>query len=497
MTQFLETYLQETEKENQSTATISFLAGLDHVSSVCSSAAEATISELKDQRSHLKMIASENYSSLATQQAMGTLLTDKYAEGYPHHRFYAGCENVDAIEEKACSLLQEIYGAEHAYVQPHSGADANLVAFWAILMEKIQKPMLESLGNKKVEEISLEEHEKIRKKIYNQKLLGMALGSGGHLTHGFRHNASSKMFEAHNYNIDPKTGLLDYEAIREQAKSVRPLILLVGYSAYPRRINFAIMREIADEVGAVLLVDMAHFSGLVAGKVFTAEYNPVPYADIVTSTSHKTLRGPRGGFVLCKKEWAEAVNKGCPHVLGGPLPHVIAAKAVAFTEANLPSFQDYAHQVVENAQALAASLQENNIPVLTGGTDNHIVLFDCRPFGLTGRQVEKLLREAKITCNRNAIPFDPNGTWYTSGIRLGTPAITTLGMGKEQMRVIGTTIAKLLQAGKPTTKKDGNPSLANYTIDEKVLQEAKVTIDALLKNYPLYPEIQLKTLPEN
>jgi glycine hydroxymethyltransferase len=266
------------------------------------------------------------------------------------------------------------------------------------------------------------------------------------------------MMQAFLYDVDPKTELLDYQALAKQAQEIKPTILLAGYSAHPRRLNFAKMREIADSVGAILMVDMAHFAGLVAGKVFTGEFNPIPYADFVTSTTHKTLRGPRGGFVLCKQEYAEVVNKGCPLVLGGPLPHVLAAKAVAFREANTPEFCQYAQSVVDNAFTLGECLKEKGLRLVSGGTENHMVIVDLKRFNLTGRHAENALRDAILTVNRNAIPFDPNGPWYTSGIRIGTPAMTTLGMGKEEMQEIANIIAEVLGYTTPSTvAKTGQP----------------------------------------
>ena len=286
---------------------------------------------------------------------MGNLLTDKYAEGYAHHRFYAGCENVDNLESLAQEELKRIFGTDHAYVQPHSGADANLVAFWSILVQRIQNKEIEKLGKKTLDELSETEYEKIRQLLLNQKVLGMSLNSGGHLTHGYRHNISSKMMQAFHYDVDKTSELIDYAALAKQTLEIKPA-LLAGYSAHPRRINFAKMRQIADSVQAVLMVDMAHFAGLVAGKVFQGDYNPAPFAHIITSTTHKTLRGPRGGFVLCQQEFAEVVDKGCPLVLAAPA-HVLAAKAVAFKEANTPTFCQYAKRIVDNAQALSARLK--------------------------------------------------------------------------------------------------------------------------------------------
>src|SRR4030095_7002071 len=271
-------------------------------------------------------------------------------------RFYAGCENVDLIEETACNLAKNLFGADHAYVQPHSGADANLVAFWAILSAKIEQPALDRMGIKDSSELSADDWNSLRQTLGNQRLLGMDLTAGGHLTHGFRKNVSARMFNVASYGVHPETGLIDYDALEQQARDIRPLILLAGYSAYPRRIDFERMRKIADSVGAVFMVDMAHFAGLVAGKVFTGPYNPIAYADVVTTTTHKTLRGPRGGMVLCKKEFASWVDKGCPLVLGGPLPHIMAAKAIALEEASRPAFAQYASQIATNAQALANKL---------------------------------------------------------------------------------------------------------------------------------------------
>jgi glycine hydroxymethyltransferase len=488
----IEKYLEKTSKDKRSTSTIAYLAALDHVSAVSPKIAHLIVQELRDQRSHLKLIASENFSSLAVQQAMGNWLTDKYSEGYPHHRFYAGCENVDLIEDEAVTQLKEIFGCEHAYVQPHSGADANLVAFWSILVHKIQNREIEKLGKKNLDELTDEEYEKVRQLMINQKVMGLSLNSGGHLTHGYRHNLSSKMMKAVTYDVDRKTGLLDYKVLADQVKKEEPTILLAGYSAYPRLINFAKMREIADSVGAVFVVDMAHFAGLVAGKVFQGEFNPIPYAHIVTSTTHKTMRGPRGGFVLCTQEYAEIVNKGCPLVLGGPLPHVLAAKAVAFKEVNSPQFQSYAQRIVKNAQALAEHLKKLGVRLLTDGTDNHLMVLDIAPFGITGRQAESALREALITANRNAIPFDVNGPWYTSGIRLGTPAATTLGMGISEMKEIAEIIVDVLRSTKPSiVQKTGLPSKANSLTDPAVLIQARERIVALLARFPLYPEIDL------
>jgi glycine hydroxymethyltransferase len=424
------------------------------------------------------------------QLAMGNLLTDKYAEGVPLHRFYAGCENVDAIEMACIEETKKLFGCDHAYVQPHSGADANLVAFWAMLVYRVQNKEVERLGKKNIDELSSEEYEKLRQLLVNQKVMGMSLNSGGHLTHGYRHNISAKIMQSVPYDVDRTTGLLDYAQLQELVKREKPTILIAGYSAYPRLINFAKMREIADSVGAMFMVDMAHFAGLVAGKVMKGEYDPIPHAHIVTTTTHKTLRGPRGGMVLCKNEFKEVVDKGCPIVLGGPLPHVIAAKAIALKEANTAAFQQYAAQIVESARALAEQLQNNGVKVTTGGTDNHLMVFDvASAFGITGRQAELALRRALLTVNRNSIPFDPNGPWYTSGVRVGTAAVTTLGMKQPEMVEIAGMIVELLKATKPALDEKGGLSRAKVEIDPKVLITVQKRAATLLSSYPLYPEL--------
>lgn len=485
----LQQYLKDTKESACSSAAIAYLAGLDHIEQTSPRIAAAIENELRDQRSYIKLIASENYSSLAVQLAMGNLLTDKYAEGHPYHRFYAGCDHVDEVESEAVELAKELFSCQHAYVQPHSGADANLVAFWAILVQRIQNREVERLGKKTVDELSPEEYERVRQLLLTQKVMGLSLNSGGHLTHGYRHNISSKMMQAVTYEVDPKTERLDYKTLREQVQREKPTILLAGYSAYSRKINFATMREIADSVGAVFMVDMAHFAGLVAGKVFQGDFNPVPYAHIVTSTTHKTLRGPRGGLVLCTNEFMDTVNKGCPLVLGGPLPHVLAAKAIAFREALRPDFRSYAQQVVENARILADEFVRLGQRVITGGTDNHLLVLDVSRFGITGRQAEFVLRAAHLNVNRNTVPGDENGPWYTSGIRLGTPAITTLGMGREEMRGIAGIILEALSHAKPEISESGQVSKAKANIDPSLLSSLQDRAVALLRRYPLYPEI--------
>lgn len=489
----LEQYFHKTEASSRSSAAVAYLAALDHLDQTNPKVAAAIIKELKDQRTHLKLIASENFSSLATQLAMGNLFTDKYSEGFPHHRFYAGCENVDVVEEEAQRLAVKIFGADHAYVQPHSGADANLVAFWAILVARVQNKEVERLGKKTVDELTPDEYERIRQLVMNQKVMGMSLNSGGHLTHGFKHNISAKMMRSVPYEVDRSSGVIDYKALSEQVQKEKPLVLIAGYSAYPRLINFAKMREIADSVGAVLLVDMAHFAGLVAGKVMRGEYDPVPFAHIVTTTTHKTLRGPRGGLVLCKNEFKEVVDKGCPLVLGGPLPHVMAAKAVAFKEADTKAFQEYAHQIVRNAKALSEGLMEKEVPVTTGGTDNHLLVFDVfQRFGITGRQAETALRQAHFTANRNSIPYDVNGAWYTSGIRLGTAALTTLGMKEGEMKEVAGLLVELLSASSAGINEETKEkSKAKVHVNPSVLSSVQHRAEALMKKFPLYPEIMI------
>lgn len=315
----LEKYLSEYNGKI-STEMAMYVSQLELVNRISPSIAGDIVNELNDQRHNLKLIASENFSSLSVQAAMGNLLTDKYSEGFPFHRFYAGCDNVDLIEAEAVENAKRLFGAEHAYVQPHSGADANLCAYWAILNTRVQVPELEEMGVTNPSHMSREDWNKIRESLHNQRLLGLDYYSGGHLTHGYRQNISAQLFDAYSYTVDKETGLLNYDEIERLAKEIKPLILLAGYSAYPGKVDFKRMSEIAHSVGAVFMVDMAHFAGLVAGKVFQGDYDPVKWADIVTTTTHKTLRGPRGGMILCKKEFADSVDKGCPLVLGGPLP---------------------------------------------------------------------------------------------------------------------------------------------------------------------------------
>jgi glycine hydroxymethyltransferase len=453
--------------------------------------AGAIRSELADQRGSLKLIASENYASPAVLLTMSSWLSDKYAEGTIGHRFYAGCQNIDTVEAVAAEHARELFGAEYAYTQPHSGIDANLVAFWAILAQRIELPELASLGAKTVYDLSEAQWEDLRRKFGNQRALGMSLDTGGHLTHGFRPNISGKMFHQRSYGTDPKTQLLDYDAVRAAAREFQPLILIAGYSAYPRRINFAIMRDIADEVGATLLVDMAHFAGLVAGKVFTGDEDPVPHAHLVTTTTHKSLRGPRGGLVLATKEYSDSVDRGCPLVLGGPLGHVIGSKAVALAEARTEEFRTYAQAVADNAKTLADGLLRRGAKLVTGGTDNHLVLIDVSTFGLTGRQAEAALLDAGIVTNRNSVPADPNGAWYTSGVRIGTPALTTRGFGADEFDKVAELLVNVLKNTSPVIASSGQPGKAKYVLADGVAEATKAASAELLDANPLYPELAL------
>jgi glycine hydroxymethyltransferase len=471
-----------------SSAAAAYSAALDVIAAAEPDVAAAIAGELASQRRQLKLIASENYASPAVLLAMGNWLSDKYAEGTVGQRFYAGCEMVDRVESIAAGHARALFGADHAYVQPHSGIDANLVAFWSILARRVEEPALAAAGVRHVNDLTGADWERLRRDLHGQRMLGMALDAGGHLTHGFRPNISGKMFEQASYGTDPETGLLDYDAIAAQAREFRPLVLVAGYSAYPRTPNFRVLREIADEVGATLMVDMAHFAGLVAGGVLAGDLNPVPHAAIVTSTTHKSLRGPRGGFVLCTDEYAPFVDKGCPMVLGGPLPHVMAAKAIAFAEARQPSFAAYAAAVAANAQALADGLLRRGTRLVTGGTSNHIVLMDVAgSFGLTGRQAEAALLDAGVVTNRNSIPRDPNGAWYTSGVRLGTPALTTLGFGTGEMDEIADIITAALRATEPAAA----AARAKYTLDNRVAEHCRARCADLLGRHPLYPGIEL------
>ena len=380
---------------------------LKEIANVDPEVAAAMKQEWERQRNHLELIASENYVSPAVMAAMGSHLTNKYAEGYPGKRYYGGCEFVDIVEELARERAKAIFGADHANVQPHSGAQANTAVYFAMLQP-------------------------------GDTIMGMSLDQGGHLTHGSPVNISGKYFHSVFYGVDPDTGRIDYDQVLAQARKHRPRIIIAGASAYPRTIDFRKFREIADEVGALLMVDMAHIAGLVAAGLHPS---PVPYADFVTTTTHKTLRGPRGGMILCRKEYAKAIDKAIfPGTQGGPLMHVIAAKAVCFKEAMEPSFREYQGQIIRNAVALAQALTEGGFHLVSGGTDNHLILVDLRDHGITGKDAEKLLDKVRITVNKNTIPNDPQSPFVTSGIRLGTPAVTTRGMKEEDMKQIAAAI---------------------------------------------------------
>lgn len=368
--------------------------------------------ELARQQSHLELIASENFASRAVMEAQGSVLTNKYAEGLPSKRYYGGCEHVDAIEQLAIERARQLFGAAWANVQPHSGAQANFAVFLALLQP-------------------------------GDTILGMDLSHGGHLTHGSPVNVSGKWFKAVHYGVDPLSQQLNFDAVRQLALEHRPRLIICGYSAYPRTIDFQAFRAIADEVGAFLLADMAHIAGLVAAGVHP---NPVPVCDVVTTTTHKTLRGPRGGLILCRDaDFARQFDKAVfPGSQGGPLEHVIAAKAVAFGEALQPSFATYARQVVANAQALAARIQERGIAVVSGGTDNHLVLLDLRSLGMTGKVADRLVSEVHITANKNTVPFDPQSPFVTSGLRLGTAACTSRGFDEAAFREVADVIADRL-----------------------------------------------------
>ncbi|MCL4130397.1 UNVERIFIED_CONTAM: hypothetical protein GTU68_051652 [Idotea baltica] len=448
-----------TVQDSQSTAPTSqvldtpearaYQAALDVIGAVEPDVASHIRGELENQRSQLKLIASENYASPAVLLAMGNWFSDKYAEGTPGHRFYAGCEYVDKVERLAADHAKALFGADYAYVQPHSGIDANLVAFWSILAHRV-------------------------------RMIGMALDAGGHLTHGFRPNISGKLFDQRSYTVNRETEMLDYDQVAATAREFKPLVIVAGYSAYPRKVNFAKMREIAEEVGATLMVDMAHFAGLVAGGVFTGDFDPIPNAHIVTSTTHKSLRGPRGGIVLSNEpDMVEFIDKGCPMVLGGPLSNVMAAKAVAFSEARQPEFKDYAQRVADNAVALAEGIAKRGGRIVTGGTDNHLVLVDVQPFGLTGRQAESSLEDAGVIVNRNSIPFDTNGAWYTSGIRLGTPALTTIGMDTSDMDDVADIICGC--ADKRCAERQPPPTVSETPTRARAAE--------LLAQNPLYPTV--------
>ncbi len=396
--------------------------------------------ELERQRDHIELIASENFTSRAVMEAMGSHLTNKYAEGYPGARYYGGCEYVDIVEQLAIDRAKELFGAEHANVQPHSGSQANVAVYLALL-----KP--------------------------GDTILGMDLSHGGHLTHGSKASISGKYFNACFYGVDPETEMIDYEKAMQTAEECKPKLIIAGASAYSRVIDFKKMREIADEVGAYLMVDMAHIGGLVAAGVHPS---PVPYADVVTSTTHKTLRGPRGAIILCRDELKKKINSAVfPGTQGGPLMHIIAGKAVCFKEAMSEDFKAYQRQTVKNASVLAETLSEGGIRLVSGGTDNHLMLADTMSLGRTGNEVQELLDKAHITANKNSIPFDTQSVKLTSGMRFGTPAVTTRGMGEDEMREIGRMLVDVINRG------------------EAAVEDVKQQVLALCERFPLYPGMDM------
>ncbi|EMR07885.1 Pyridoxal-phosphate-dependent serine hydroxymethyltransferase [Bhargavaea cecembensis DSE10] len=410
---------------------------LEHVKSQDQAVYDAIMAEKKRQQDNIELIASENFVSEAVMEAQGSVLTNKYAEGYPGKRYYGGCEHVDVVENIARDRLKEIFGAEHANVQPHSGAQANMAVYFTVL-----------------------EH--------GDTVLGMNLSHGGHLTHGSPVNFSGVQYNFVEYGVSEGDETIDYEDVRQKALEHKPKLIVAGASAYPREIDFKKFREIADEVGAYFMVDMAHIAGLVAAGLHP---NPVPHAHFVTSTTHKTLRGPRGGIILTTEEFAKKIDKSIfPGLQGGPLMHVISAKAVAFGEALKPEFKEYIGQVVKNAKALGESLKAEGIDLVSGGTDNHLLLLNLRSVGITGKVAEHVLDEVGITVNKNTIPFDTEKPFVTSGIRIGTPAVTSRGFKEEEMKEIGAIMAKLLK---------------NHE-DESVKQEAKERVAALTSRFPLY-----------
>ncbi len=399
---------------------------------------ESMMRELQRQRDHLELIASENFVSEAVMQAMGSHLTNKYAEGYPGARYYGGCQFVDEVETLAIERAKQLFGAEHANVQPHSGSQANVAVYLALLQP-------------------------------GDTILGMDLSHGGHLTHGSKASISGKYFHAEFYGVDPETETINYDTVMQRAEEVKPKLIIAGASAYPRFIDFRRMREIADAVGAYLMVDMAHVAGLVAAGVHPS---PVPYAHVVTTTTHKTLRGPRGALILCREELKKKINSAVfPGTQGGPLMHTIAAKAVCFGEALQPAFREYQSQVVKNAAALADSLQENGVRLVSGGTDNHLMLADVMSKGKTGAEVQELLDAANITANKNTIPFDTQSVKLTSGMRFGSPAVTSRGLKEEDMRQVGAFIARLIEEG------------------ESAVPEVKEQVIEMTRRFPLYPEM--------
>lgn len=402
---------------------------------------EAMGLELRRQRANIELIASENIVSEAVMEAMGSVLTNKYAEGYPGKRYYGGCEDVDIVENLARDRAKQLFGADHVNVQPHSGAQANMAVYLAALNP-------------------------------GDTVLGMNLAHGGHLTHGSPVNASGLLYNFVAYGVQENTFLIDYDEVRKAAFKHRPKLIVAGASAYPRIIDFEALGSIANDVGALFMVDMAHIAGLVAAGLHPS---PVPHAHFVTTTTHKTLRGPRGGMIMCRQPWAAAIDKAVfPGSQGGPLMHVIASKAVAFGEALLPSFKTYAENVVKNAKILAETLIAEGVNIVSGGTDNHLMLLDTRNLNITGKVAEKVLDSVGITVNKNAIPFDPTSPFVTSGIRIGTPAVTSRGMDEQAMVIIGRIIANVLK----------NPE------DEAKLTEAARQVAELTEQYPLYTDLK-------
>jgi glycine hydroxymethyltransferase len=415
-----------------------FIMSFSHLASTDPEIYQAIQQEIQRQRDKIELIASENFVSPAILEAVGSPLTNKYAEGYPGKRYYGGCEHVDIAESLAIERAKALFGAEHVNVQPHSGAQANNAVYFAML-----EP--------------------------GDKILGLDLSHGGHLTHGMSRNVSGRIYQASAYTVEKETSIIDYDRLLETARSVHPKIIVAGASAYPRTLNFAKFREIADDVGALLFVDMAHIAGLIAAGLHPS---PIPYADIVTTTTHKTLRGPRGGMILCKEQYAKAIDSAVfPGQQGGPLMHVIAGKAVALKEALEPSFKVYQQHILDNAQALATGLIRRGFNLVSGGTDTHLMLVDLRGTGVTGRDMQIRLDDVNITCNKNGIPYDPEKPFVTSGIRLGTPAVTTRGMTPDDMDVIADLITAAL-----------------HDFDGSATQ-IRQQVESICARYPLYPSL--------
>ncbi len=411
----------------------------EHIKAEDSEVYSAIMQEIGRQRDKIELIASENTVSEAVLEAAGSPLTNKYAEGYPGKRYYGGCEYVDIVEQLAIDRAKQLFGAEHVNVQPHSGAQANTAVYYAIL-----EP--------------------------GDKILGLDLSHGGHLTHGMKLNVSGRTYQSEFYQVDPETQTLNYETIRQRALEVKPKVIVAGASAYPRIIDFKKFREIADEVGAYLFVDMAHIAGLVAAGLHP---NPVPYADFVTTTTHKTLRGPRGGIIMCKEEYAKKINSAVfPGQQGGPLMHIIAAKAVAFKEALSPEFREYAAQIIANAQAMSEVLLSRGVNLVSGGTDNHLMLIDLRGTGVTGKDLQERLDDCNITANKNTIPFDPEKPMVTSGVRIGTPAVTARGFKEEDCKIVADCIADCI---------------FDY---ENKKADVIARVKTLTDKYPIYPDIK-------